>query len=82
MHSMIAVEQKHLYPSAPPLTRYEETVLPMLKKKLLEFTVLDKSVSEKLNELTIPKLCIRLNTLQVSMSVQLLMLFNHIIVVD
>ncbi|KAH9777757.1 DNA topoisomerase 4 subunit B [Citrus sinensis] len=58
------VEQKHLYPSAPPLTRYEETVLPMLKKKLLEFTVLDKSVSEKLNELTIPKLCIRLNTLQ------------------
>ncbi|XP_024044931.1 uncharacterized protein LOC18047529 isoform X3 [Citrus clementina] len=58
------VEQKHLYPSAPPLTRYEETVLPMLKKKLLEFTVLDKSVSEKLNELTIPKLCIRSNTLQ------------------
>lgn len=58
------VEEKHLYPSAPPLTRYEETILPMLKKKLLEFTVLDKSVSEKLNELTIPKLCIRLNTLQ------------------
>ncbi|KAH9721804.1 DNA topoisomerase 4 subunit B [Citrus sinensis] len=61
---LTVVEQKHLYPSAPPLTRYEETVLPMLKKKLLEFTVLDKSVSEKLNELTIPKLCIRSNTLQ------------------
>lgn len=58
------VEQNHLYPTAPPLTRYEETVLPMLKKKLHEFTVLDESVSEKLNELTIPKLCIRLNTLQ------------------
>lgn len=69
MHSMIAVEQNHLYPTAPPLTRYEETVLPMLKKKLHEFTVLDESVSEKLNESTIPKLCIRLNTLQVSMSI-------------
>ncbi|TXG50964.1 hypothetical protein EZV62_023488 [Acer yangbiense] len=58
------VEKSHLYPSTPPLTRYEETVIPIVKKKLLEFSLLDDSVSMKLNELTTPKLCIRLNTLQ------------------
>ncbi|KAK0587106.1 hypothetical protein LWI29_017363 [Acer saccharum] len=58
------VEKSHLYPSTPPLTRYEETVIPIVKKKLLEFSLLDDSVSMKLNELTPPKLCIRLNTLQ------------------
>ncbi|KAL5748684.1 hypothetical protein ACOSP7_025728 [Xanthoceras sorbifolium] len=58
------VEKSHLYPSTPPLTRYEETVIPIVKKKLLEFSLLDDRVSMKLNELTTPKLCIRLNTLQ------------------
>ncbi|KAJ0105138.1 hypothetical protein Patl1_18704 [Pistacia atlantica] len=58
------VEKSHLYPSAPPLTRYKDAVLPMVKKKLLEFTFLDESVSMKLKGLTTPKLCIRLNTLQ------------------
>ncbi|XP_031251761.1 protein unc-13 homolog [Pistacia vera] len=58
------VEKSHLYPSAPPLTRYKDAVLPIVKKKLLEFTFLDESVSMKLKGLTTPKLCIRLNTLQ------------------
>ncbi|XP_020539590.1 protein unc-13 homolog isoform X2 [Jatropha curcas] len=58
------VEKHHLYPSAPPLTRYTETVIPVIKKRLLECASLDNNVNYKLNELTIPKLCIRLNTLQ------------------
>ncbi|XWS49898.1 hypothetical protein CRYUN_Cryun12cG0042400 [Craigia yunnanensis] len=58
------VEKNHLYPSAPPLTRYTETVIPIIKKRLNECTVLDDNVLDRLNELTIPKLCIRLNTLQ------------------
>ncbi|XP_048229878.1 protein unc-13 homolog isoform X2 [Ricinus communis] len=58
------VEKKHLYPSAPPLTRYTETAIPVIKKRLLECALLDDSINRKLNELTIPKLCIRLNTFQ------------------
>ncbi|KAH8521905.1 hypothetical protein H0E87_002802 [Populus deltoides] len=58
------VEKNHLYPSAPPITRYTETVIPMIKRSLVVGTLLDENVARKLNELTIPKLCIRLNTLQ------------------
>lgn len=61
----IAVEKNYLYPAAPPLTRFTETVMPVMKKKLLESTVLDDNIVNKLNELTISKLCVRLNTLQV-----------------
>ncbi|PPD97672.1 hypothetical protein GOBAR_DD05275 [Gossypium barbadense] len=63
----IAVEKNHLYPSAPPLTRYTETAIPLIKKRLNEYKVLDDIMLDRLNELTIPKLCIRLNTLQVLM---------------
>ena len=55
----VAVEKNHLYPSAPPLTGYIETVNPIIKKRLNEYTVLDDNI---LNELTIPELRIRLNT--------------------
>lgn len=58
------VEKNHLYPSAPPITRYAETVIPMIKRSLVVGTLLDENVARKLNELTIPKLCIRLNTLK------------------
>jgi hypothetical protein len=61
-----AVEKNHLYPMAPPLTRYEETVIPIMKKKVLEHKLLEDDVRNKLNELTISKLCVRLNTLKVS----------------
>lgn len=61
-----AVEKNHLYPSAPPLTRYKETTIPVMKKKLLECMPLDDNVYNKLSSLTIPRLCIRLNTLKVS----------------
>ncbi|OMP09656.1 hypothetical protein COLO4_05255 [Corchorus olitorius] len=57
------VEKSHLYPAAPPLTRYTEAVIPIMKKRLNEYTVLDENVLDKLTELTVPKLCIRLNTL-------------------
>ncbi|KAK5847109.1 protein unc-13 homolog isoform X1 [Gossypium arboreum] len=58
------VEKNHLYPSAPPLTRYTETAIPLIKKRLNEYKILDDIMIDRLNELTIPKLCIRLNTLQ------------------
>ncbi|XP_065858206.1 protein unc-13 homolog isoform X2 [Euphorbia lathyris] len=59
------VEKRHLYPSASPLTRYTETTIPVIKKRLLAYSpLLDDNVNYKLKDLTIPKLCIRLNTLQ------------------
>ncbi|CAK9173062.1 unnamed protein product [Ilex paraguariensis] len=58
------VEKHHLYPYAPPLTRYKETTFPIIKKKMVECVPLEEEVNNKLNELTISKLCIRLNTLQ------------------
>lgn len=60
------VDKNHLYPLAPPLTRYEETVIPIMKKKVQQHKLLEDDVSKKLNELTISNLCIRLNTLKVS----------------
>lgn len=58
------VEKNYLYPSAPPLTRHKETTIPVMKKKFLECMPLDDNVYDKLNNLTIPKLCIRMNTLK------------------
>lgn len=62
----ITVEKNHVYPSAPPLTRYKETSMPIMKKKLVECILLDDNVISKLNQLTVSKLCVRLNTLNVS----------------
>lgn len=61
-----AVEKNNLYPLPPPLTRYEETAIPIMKKKLLQRKLLADDVRNKLKELTISKLCVRLNTLEVS----------------
>lgn len=61
-----AVDKSNLYPPAPPLTRYKETTFPIIKRKLTEAVVLDDGVNDKLNHLTASKLCVRLNTLQVS----------------
>ncbi|XP_027084431.2 protein unc-13 homolog isoform X3 [Coffea arabica] len=58
------VGKQNLYPSIPPLTYYKETTFPIVKKKLVESTVLEDEVTNKLNELTTSKLCVRLNTLQ------------------
>lgn len=62
MHNQL-VEKNHVYPSAPPLTRYKETSMPIMKKKLVECIFLDDNVISKLNQLTVSKLCVRLNTL-------------------
>lgn len=56
------VDKRNMYPSTPPLTRYKETTFPIVKKKLAEHMILDNEINKKLNELTTPKLCIRLNT--------------------
>ncbi|CAH9144355.1 unnamed protein product [Cuscuta epithymum] len=58
------VDMQDLYPPVPSLTRYNETAFPILKRKLAEAAVLDDGVYNKLNQLTISKLCVRLNTLQ------------------
>ncbi|KAL3499395.1 hypothetical protein ACH5RR_038488 [Cinchona calisaya] len=58
------VGKQNLYPPMPPLTHYRETTFPIVKKKLVESTVLEDEVNNRLNELTTSKLCIRLNTLQ------------------
>ncbi|KAF5800738.1 hypothetical protein HanXRQr2_Chr06g0240081 [Helianthus annuus] len=58
------VDKKHLYPAAPPLTRYKETMFPIVKKQVLDSVILDEEVDEKLKGLTAVKLCVRLNTLE------------------
>lgn len=40
--------------------------MQIMKKKLLECILLDDNVINKLNHLTVSKLCVRLNTLKVS----------------
>ncbi|KAI4370060.1 hypothetical protein MLD38_018445 [Melastoma candidum] len=58
------VERKHLLPTTPPLTRYTDAVMPIIKRKILEVVETDEKVKFKLAQSTISKLCIRLNTLQ------------------
>uniref|UniRef100_A0A7N0TVK8 MHD1 domain-containing protein n=1 Tax=Kalanchoe fedtschenkoi TaxID=63787 RepID=A0A7N0TVK8_KALFE len=58
------VDKRYLRPVIPPLTRYEESVIPMTKKKLVECDLMAPDVKKKLDILTISKLCTRLNTLQ------------------
>nr|CAB3487965.1 unnamed protein product [Digitaria exilis] len=53
-----------LRPKAPVLTRYTESMNPFAKRKLIEPTVPEEKVATKLNALTVPKLCVKLNTLQ------------------
>lgn len=63
----IAVSIATLLPGAPILTRYAESMNPFAKRKLIEPTVPEEKVANKLNNLTVPKLCVKLNTLQVSL---------------
>nr|XP_043606752.1 protein unc-13 homolog [Erigeron canadensis] len=58
------VDKNNLYPAPPPLTRYKETIFPIVKKKVVESLLLDEEVDDKLKGLTGVKLCVRLNTLQ------------------
>ncbi|CAN0841432.1 Protein unc-13 homolog [Linum grandiflorum] len=58
------VPKNHLYPPIPPLTRYTESVMPVIKKKLSECVLADDNLGCNLDGLTVPKLCVRLNTLQ------------------
>ncbi|PIA35780.1 hypothetical protein AQUCO_03500267v1 [Aquilegia coerulea] len=58
------VDKNHLFPAAPALTRYKETVIPTIKKKSINTTILDDHILNKLKSLTVSKLCVRVNTLQ------------------
>ncbi|WVZ86771.1 hypothetical protein U9M48_033505 [Paspalum notatum var. saurae] len=53
-----------LLPRAPVLTRYTESMNPFAKRKIIEPTIPEEKVAAKLNNLTVPKLCVKLNTLQ------------------
>ncbi|KAL8543750.1 hypothetical protein ACS0TY_004350 [Phlomoides rotata] len=57
------VDKQSLYPSTPPLTRYKEATLPIVKKKVVvESFIMDGDIYKHLDELTVSKLCIQLNT--------------------
>ncbi|KAM0838590.1 hypothetical protein ACQ4PT_060878 [Festuca glaucescens] len=58
------VSRATLLPTAPVLTRYAESINPFAKRKLIEPAVREEKVANKLNNLTVPKLCVKLNTLQ------------------
>ncbi|XAR70329.1 hypothetical protein NMG60_11027149 [Bertholletia excelsa] len=58
------VEKRHLYPSVPSLTRYEEAVFPVMKRKLVDCVILEREVIDKMKALSTTTLCIRLNTLR------------------
>jgi hypothetical protein len=58
------VSRATLLPTAPVLTRYAESINPFAKRKLIEPTVPEEKVANKLNNLTVAKLCVKLNTLQ------------------
>ncbi|KAL6882609.1 hypothetical protein ACP4OV_011299 [Aristida adscensionis] len=53
-----------LLPSTPVLTRYAESMNPFAKRKIIEPTLPDEKVATKLKNLTLSKLCVKLNTLQ------------------
>ncbi|XP_065030432.1 protein unc-13 homolog isoform X2 [Musa acuminata AAA Group] len=57
------VDKSLLYPTPPALTRYEESANPFTKKKLVERLMLEDKTMNQLNDLTLPKLCVKLNTL-------------------
>ncbi|XP_043689264.1 protein unc-13 homolog isoform X2 [Telopea speciosissima] len=59
-----SVEKNHLFPAAPALTRHKETLIPIIKKKSVDCAFLTEEVLNKLNKLSISKLCVMLNTLQ------------------
>ncbi|KAG8374878.1 hypothetical protein BUALT_Bualt10G0041300 [Buddleja alternifolia] len=58
----LLIEKQNLYPSTPPLTRYKEATFPIVKKKVVESLIIDDQIYKQLDELTVSKLCIRLNT--------------------
>ncbi|KAL6652209.1 hypothetical protein ACP70R_011134 [Stipagrostis hirtigluma subsp. patula] len=58
------VSRSTLLPGAPVLTRYAESINPFAKRKIIEPAIPDEKVATKLNNLTLPKLCVKLNTLQ------------------
>ncbi|XP_042503739.1 protein unc-13 homolog [Macadamia integrifolia] len=59
-----SVEKNHLFPAAPALTRHTETLISIIKKKPVDCAFLTEEVLNKLNNLSISKLCVILNTLQ------------------
>ncbi|KAI0520525.1 hypothetical protein KFK09_008001 [Dendrobium nobile] len=58
------VDKSFLYPSPPTLTRYKAAVNPFMKKKPVECVTLDEKVVSQIENLTVPKLCVKLNTLK------------------
>ncbi|KAL9269899.1 unc-13-like protein [Drosera capensis] len=58
------VEKSHIYPPVPSLTRYEERVVAIVRKKDVGPAIFDKKVNYSMTGLTVSKLCTRLNTLQ------------------
>lgn len=58
------VDRSFLYPSPPTLTRFKESVNPFTKKKPVEYSTLDDKIVCQMDNLTVSKLCVKLNTLK------------------
>lgn len=63
-----AVNKEDLIPQVPALTRYrkESGIKSFVKKEVTDFKLIDVRSSSQINDLSVPKLCVRLNTLYVS----------------
>ncbi|XP_038982553.1 protein unc-13 homolog isoform X9 [Phoenix dactylifera] len=57
------VDKRMLYPSPPALTRYKESINPFTKKRSAEHAFIEEKIARQLNDLTVLKLCVKLNTL-------------------
>ncbi|XP_073101561.1 protein unc-13 homolog isoform X4 [Elaeis guineensis] len=57
------VDKHMLYPSPPALTRYKVSINPFAKKRSMEHAFLEEKITKQLNDLTVPTLCVKLNTL-------------------
>jgi hypothetical protein len=65
---LLAVDKDDLVPPVPVLTRYKKElgIKVFVKKEVHEVKTVDERKSSEITQLTMPKLCVRLNSLYVS----------------
>lgn len=66
---MLAVDREDLIPPVPVLTRYKKElgIKAFVKKEIHEVRTVDERKASEIIQLTMPKLCVRLNSLYVSL---------------
>jgi hypothetical protein len=73
---VLAVDKEDLVPPVPVLTRYKKElgIKAFVKKEIPEVRTVDERKASEIVQLTISKLCVRLNSLYVSFFLQLMLL--------